>query len=291
MMKKCIVTLLTMGVIMISLIGCGTNENNTSTSTNLTNGNASTDEEMAADIDADDVEEVESEVASEPNQENNENSVEEEVLVSSEDYSYVNDEGYIVFGRYEQDGDTSNGPEPIEWILMGTTGDRRYLISRYVLDYMPLNSERVTVNWDSCSLNNWLINDFRNAAFNEDELGQLRKVYCLGIRDIKKYYQYDLYDDDYYYGYCHELIAEATPYAVSKGASNNTITEDGYNQSFSSIYAPEDCVGLIGTGWWTCDVFNEFSSFVSGYGAVGTNSNYLIYVDQNCGVRPAIAIR
>ena len=288
-MKKCIVSLLTMGVIMISLIGCGNSGNNTSITANETNSIAETDTEMLEDSD---VEENVIEELPEPEQvEETESTSEEVVPDSTKDFSYVNDEGYIVFGRYEQDGDTSNGPEPIEWILMGTTGDRRYLISRYVLDYMPMNSERENINWDSCSLNTWLNNDFCDAAFNEDELEQLRKVYFLGIRDIKKYYQYDLYNDDYYYGYCHELIAEATPYAVSKGAFNITITEDSYNQSFSSIYAPEDCVGLIGTGWWTCDVSNEFSSFVSECGAVGTNSNYLIYVDQNCGVRPAIAIR
>ena len=27
----------------------------------------------------------------------------------------------FLFGKYEQDGNTENGPEPIEWIVLGTT--------------------------------------------------------------------------------------------------------------------------------------------------------------------------
>ena len=51
----------------------------------------------------------------------------DEVLIDNEDDSeqvadidtpYINEDGYLVFGTYEQDGDESNGPEPIEWEIL-----------------------------------------------------------------------------------------------------------------------------------------------------------------------------
>ncbi|MCR5119544.1 MAG: zinc-ribbon domain-containing protein, partial [Lachnospiraceae bacterium] len=47
---------------------------------------------------------------------------------------HKNEEGYIVFGAYEQDGDESNGPEPIEWEILEENGKGTFLVSRYVLD-------------------------------------------------------------------------------------------------------------------------------------------------------------
>ena len=81
------------------------------------------------------------------------------------------------FGSYEQDGDSSNGKEPIEWLVLDRDGDRALLISKYALDYqsfMPFY-EPVTEHytWEGCSLRRWLNGTFLNAAFSADEQQRL----------------------------------------------------------------------------------------------------------------------
>ena len=81
------------------------------------------------------------------------------------------------FGSYEQDGDSSNGKEPIEWLVLDRDGDKVLLISKYALDYqsfMPFY-EPVTEHytWEGCSLRRWLNGTFLNAAFSADERQRL----------------------------------------------------------------------------------------------------------------------
>lgn len=81
------------------------------------------------------------------------------------------------FGSYEQDGDSSNGKEPIEWLVLDRDGDKALLLSKYALDYqsfMPFY-EPVTepYTWESCSLRRWLNGTFLNTAFSADEQQRL----------------------------------------------------------------------------------------------------------------------
>lgn len=77
----------------------------------------------------------------------------------------------FTFGSYEQDGDVSNGSEPINWIVMGrginmqSGADRVYLISEKVLDVRAFG----TLSWDDSPLRSWLNNEFYNTAFNSIE--------------------------------------------------------------------------------------------------------------------------
>ena len=79
--------------------------------------------------------------------------------------------GYITFGNYEQDDNTGNGKEPIEWLVLDydAKNNRVLLISKHGLDSKPYNTERVDVTWEMCSLRKWLNNDFLNKAFSSTE--------------------------------------------------------------------------------------------------------------------------
>ena len=83
---------------------------------------------------------------------------------------------YVTFGHYEQDGDESNGPEPINWIILTEEDDRMLLISLNILDYQPYNTELEEVTWETCSLRKWLNEDFINAAFDASEQEQILTV-------------------------------------------------------------------------------------------------------------------
>lgn len=75
----------------------------------------------------------------------------------------------IEFGRYEQDNDPDNGPEPIGWFVMAEKDGRLLLWSLYALDSELYNKTSGDVTWETCTLRKWLNDSFLNAAFNEKE--------------------------------------------------------------------------------------------------------------------------
>lgn len=76
---------------------------------------------------------------------------------------------YIKFGAYEQDNNTTNGKEDIEWLVLEVKDGKALLISKYTLDCQQYNTSDVDVTWKTCTLRKWLNNDFINAAFSADE--------------------------------------------------------------------------------------------------------------------------
>ncbi len=85
---------------------------------------------------------------------------------------------YVTFGSYEQDADTSNGKESIEWRVLAKEDGRALLISRYALDCQPYNKTLEDVTWETCTLRAWLNSIFLNKAFtaSEQELIQVSTV-------------------------------------------------------------------------------------------------------------------
>lgn len=71
----------------------------------------------------------------------------------------------IRFGYYEQDNNTSNGKEEIEWIVLSVVGNKALIISKYALDYQWFNSTYTNTTWEKCSLRMWLNGTFYNEAF------------------------------------------------------------------------------------------------------------------------------
>ncbi len=86
---------------------------------------------------------------------------------------------YIFFGSYEQDNDTSNGKEDIEWLVLAKENDAILVISRKTLDCQPYNTMSTTtssVTWEKCSLRKWLNSSFLNNAFTKDEISIIPSV-------------------------------------------------------------------------------------------------------------------
>lgn len=72
----------------------------------------------------------------------------------------------VFFGAYEQDNNTSNGKENIEWLVLEKKDKEALLISKYALDCQEYNSEYEDITWESCTLRKWLNDTFLNDAFN-----------------------------------------------------------------------------------------------------------------------------
>ncbi|MBQ4528172.1 MAG: hypothetical protein II998_08880 [Clostridia bacterium] len=76
---------------------------------------------------------------------------------------------YITFGKYEQDNIFDNGKENLEWKIVDIKDGKALLVSKYGLECKPYNNKRSIVTWESCSLRQWLNNEFFINAFNGSE--------------------------------------------------------------------------------------------------------------------------
>ncbi len=79
----------------------------------------------------------------------------------------------IVFGSYEQDGNTSNGKEPIEWRVLAKEEDRILVISELGLAREKYNETYEETSWETCTLRQWLNSSFLNKAFSEEEQARI----------------------------------------------------------------------------------------------------------------------
>lgn len=75
----------------------------------------------------------------------------------------------VFFGHYEQDGDASNGDEPIEWLVLDVSDGQTLLLSRYALDCKPYHEDKGPVTWAKSSLRAWLNEAFFADAFDDAE--------------------------------------------------------------------------------------------------------------------------
>ena len=73
----------------------------------------------------------------------------------------------VVYGSYEQDNNSGNGAEPIEWTVLDQEKENLLLISDYSLDCKEYDGEGKT--WDKSSLRSWLNKEFYETAFSPKE--------------------------------------------------------------------------------------------------------------------------
>ena len=218
----------------------------------------------------------------------------------------------IKFGHYEQDGNTANGKEEIEWQVLKVESNRVLVISKYCLDRKPYNTEYTGVTWENCTLRKWLNNDFKNAAFTSAEQKKIPtvnlvnknnpkygttggnntndQIFCLSLEEMESYFgKYSWYNSEYMYGYNQNLICDATQYAINNGAYTYTITADDYNSRLKDYGYTSAVIGRRGAWWWLRSPgnFSDDACYVDYDGGAGTLcSNYVF--NRGTAVRPAL---
>ena len=189
----------------------------------------------------------------------------------------------IKFGTYEQDNNTSNGKEKIEWQIIAKDEDKVLVISKYALDAISYGNN---ATWEKCSLRNWLNNEFYNEAFSDEEHGMIAKekvpagknpeydtdpgndttdkVFLLSINEVNKYFSSD-----------EARKCVPTEYAIEKGAW----TSDDYK------------VDGKATCWWWVRSPGDYSTHAASVSSVGVVrcSGNSVHGDLHC-VRPALWI-
>ena len=135
----------------------------------------------------------------------------------------------IPFGHYEQDNQTFNGREPVEWIVIDKIGGKLLLISRYVLDMKPYHDAGTNITWENCSLRKWLNGSFYSTAFDMEEQKAIKTADIKNGKDqsyLKKDGGNDTQDRVFLLSYAQALqyvegtllsTAAATKYAKGRG--------------------------------------------------------------------------
>ena len=209
---------------------------------------------------------------------------------------------YVLFGAYEQDNNTSNGKEDIEWLVLDKKDGKVLVISKYALEMQAYHDDDYAktpnITWETCSLREWLNDSFLNAAFSDAEKAMIPtvtvsadknpdystkpgnatqdKVFLLSATEVNKYFSSDS-----------ARQCKATAYAETQGTYLEMVNMyDEYGKSFN------------GKCWWwlRSPGDNEYGAEcvnddggVSGHPADGFGNivgNYYIYI----GVRPALWI-
>ncbi len=184
----------------------------------------------------------------------------------------------VVLGEYEQDNNTDNGKEEIEWLVLAKEEDKALLISKYILDNTPLNEYKAKVTWETCTARKFLNNGFYKAAFNNkirdfiitttvEPANNTKYEISGGNQTEDKVFLLSIEEARLYFDINAERISRATKYAAAKGTYNN---------------------GDAGCWWWLRAPYKSYESFlcVSYYGDVGDTHSGVN--DNKCGVRPAM---
>jgi len=235
----------------------------------------------------------------------------------------VTDDGirtFVFFGSYEQDGNLSNGSEPIEWEILDAGENETLLLSRYVLDAQPYGAEDTGVTWENSTLRQWLNDDFYNAAFSDTEKAGIAtttvrtadnevcgtpggndtqdKVFCLSLEEIGEYYDLTTCMAGEVNGEPQAvlgnpaLIGAVTPYAVDRGVYHTAITREYFDEYLERHGYREDVIGVECAYWWLRSPGTaEGSNLYMGYpGTTSWNTTIGSSAREDGGVRPAIRV-
>ena len=202
----------------------------------------------------------------------------------------------IAFGTYEQDNDTGNGTEPIEWIILDKGEDGSlFLISKYALEAKQYTVGAANANWENASLRTWLNDEFYKTAFSDAERDMIKttkvvahpnvkynkdagndtedRIFLLSGVEAEQYFPNDEGEEGEK-GNSQARKAQATTYAIAKGLTVRAITEeDGRMHDFRG----EEALEIAKTGDYAVEWFlrtpgqnaKSTVSRVSAFGSVG----------------------
>ena len=208
----------------------------------------------------------------------------------------------LLFGSYEQDGDSGNGKEPVEWIVLSRDGQYCLLISRYLLDAVPYNGELTDITWEECSLRSWLNDEFCQKAFSDAEQARIKtthvvnddnykygthggndtedRVFLLSLEEVLEYFHVDPQDGRNVHD---SLTAVPTAYAVARGAAAYDHVSYGNDANYSRY---------DGCGWWylrSPGYYSLLAAYVNIDGSIRDNGSYVD--NPTFSVRPVMWVR
>ena len=189
----------------------------------------------------------------------------------------------ITYGHYEQDGNTSNGKEPIEWIVVdyNETTAESTLVAKWLLDDQEYHDYTPYPTWAKSDIRAWLNDAFLHDAFTNEE----QKAIIKSNISTPDYWRHEGGADteDYIYLLSREEAMQYFPTEKSRMAAPTPYAVDmGGSQSDDYFVDGEGC------GWWwlrSPSHGSNSASYVSADGSIG-----LDFVIFGGGIRPAFKL-
>ncbi|HAJ96222.1 MAG TPA: hypothetical protein DCO72_00570 [Ruminococcus sp.] len=188
----------------------------------------------------------------------------------------------MTFGKYF---DT-----PIEWLILKQEGNRRLLLSRYVLDAKRFFSDCIYIGWEKSNIREWLHHDFMNTAFTPDEQARILET-SIHTPPCQGYEHYGASDTiDKIFLLSTEELLEYLPEPESRfaQAEPQAIEMSADLRDFCELLPFYHNVNLC--WWWLRDGGNEpcCKSIVWSDGTIATEYHYVNY---ERGIRPAVWLK
>lgn len=152
-------------------------------------------------------------------------------------YGIYNVGDTFLFGAFEQDHDTANGVEPIEWLVIDKNDEAIFVVSKYALVPCQYHKDAPDhyATWETCIYRTYLNGDFYNTTFTDEDRAYIALTHNInddnvdfgteGGNDTHDYVFFLSYDEVYrYFPEKDDRRCHATPYALAKGAYTNGST-------------------------------------------------------------------
>lgn len=133
----------------------------------------------------------------------------------------------VQFGTYEQDNNTTNGNEVIDWVVLDRQDGKLLVISKNVLDYTQYKKGDYCgeATWETSSLRKWLNNNFLELAFSSNEQAMIQttngsssetdKLFVLSVEEANTYFSSSFERScvpSYYVGSLRKMLRNGTDY-------------------------------------------------------------------------------
>lgn len=162
----------------------------------------------------------------------------------------------MFWGKFEQDNNTDNSKEEIEWIVLDVENGRAFLLSKYILDYRIVNQYTMWgSSWQGCGLYTWLNHQFLSESFTSLQRSMIEEVTLLSSDEAAYYFKRD----------------------------------DARRSEFTTFAAHRSGVDTEKTGWWLRSIVDRNRPMiVRNDGSINTQGGS---PSNMCGVRPAMWVK
>ncbi len=203
--------------------------------------------------------------------------------------SYQDDNGYYIntvyWFKYE----------PLQWRVLSNTNGELFVMADKIVASRAYNQVQTNVTWETCTMRNWLNDDFYNTAFSSTERAKIKTSTVVNANNPWYGTSGGNNTNDKLFLLSNSEVMNPA-YGFSSDYSNNDTARRAQGTDYAKsngLYVYNSNPYSGNSGWWlrTPGDYQYTACTVDYYGSVSTHNNY--YYDVSIpivGVRPAFKL-